>query len=406
MVTDRQGVGGVASRPEGVRAVRMKFSGRLLLRVTAVFVVLLLGLEFHLSLGGGGAGVGPATPATTQRGSGTVFSYTRRPAGPPQQSHGRSGPSSSASPLRRTSGSGGGLRASPKISMSHMYEGWSAAGVSASRGCSVFGPTLPPASVGPRCLRHPAGRLTSREVAAREAGGSRNPAVLWSYPGSGNSMLRLMLEQVSGRMTGSVYHKDEVMREVFVGEDFFGEEVLCVKSHEKVPDRARAVAEYPDVLLLVRHPFPTFWAEYARKTSTAANRHVAGVARASFDRAAWEVAAKDMARLWRAQVRGKLSPALHVERTIAVRFEDLADRVSGPATLQHVAGWLGVCNVTAEAAACAASQARHPLIKRVKQASDVRLTDALTPALMDALWTKVEATALRFGYTKYNWQAS
>ena len=193
------------------------------------------------------------------------------------------------------------------------------------------------------------------------------------------------------------------MREVFKGEEFFGSEVVAVKSHQKVPPRCEVVRGYPAQIVLIRHPFATIFAEYSRKVSTAPNRHIAGVPRDVFNKTHFEETALTMAREWHMQVKARLNPQKVIERTHVLMFEDLLDRAKQVTVLKETLDFLGVCNATVEVSRCAFAKSSHPLLHRKRTAADMTLTDALTPQLMEKLWTRVEGLAARLGYTRYNW---
>eukprot|EP00755_Sulcionema_specki_P030092 Sspe_Gene.93578::Locus_66178_Transcript_1_1_Confidence_1.000_Length_417::g.93578::m.93578 len=82
------------------------------------------------------------------------------------------------------------------------------------------------------------------------SGNASAPPLLWSFPGSGNSWLRLLVERATGVYTGSVYHKDQSMRAVFRGEDFCNSSVIAIKAHHKIPFRCRAAAKATRAVLL------------------------------------------------------------------------------------------------------------------------------------------------------------
>jgi len=57
-----------------------------------------------------------------------------------------------------------------------------------------------------------------------------DPPVLWSFPGSGNTWVRQMLEQATGLATGSVYN-DQSLRSLFRGEMHCAHDTLVNKAH-------------------------------------------------------------------------------------------------------------------------------------------------------------------------------
>eukprot|EP00756_Hemistasia_phaeocysticola_P056442 Hpha_TRINITY_DN32613_c0_g1::TRINITY_DN32613_c0_g1_i1::g.30394::m.30394 len=81
----------------------------------------------------------------------------------------------------------------------------------------------------PRPPREDCGEAPERRFLSELEQGTRGVSVapiLWSFPGSGNSWLRLLIEMGSGYYTGSVYHRDQEMRAVFGGEDFCDSSVV------------------------------------------------------------------------------------------------------------------------------------------------------------------------------------
>ena len=94
----------------------------------------------------------------------------------------------------------------------------------------------------------------------------RPPVALVSFPGSGNTWVRGLLEQVTGYCTGSVYCDQGLARTGFVGEGVQSGAVLVVKTHHTSPfhpahpERPR----YGGAVLLVRNLFDALKAEMNR----------------------------------------------------------------------------------------------------------------------------------------------
>ena len=55
---------------------------------------------------------------------------------------------------------------------------------------------------------------------------------LASFPGSGNTWVRYLLQQLTGVHTGSIYNDGDLSRHGFPGEHHQGGDVLVVKTHE------------------------------------------------------------------------------------------------------------------------------------------------------------------------------
>jgi hypothetical protein len=54
---------------------------------------------------------------------------------------------------------------------------------------------------------------------------------LASYPGSGNTWMRYLLQQATGIVTGSVYNATHLKKSCFPGEGIWNGSVLAVKTH-------------------------------------------------------------------------------------------------------------------------------------------------------------------------------
>jgi hypothetical protein len=92
------------------------------------------------------------------------------------------------------------------------------------------------------------------------------PTVLASFPGSGNTWARLLLEFSSGIYTGSVYDDIDLMR-LMPAEGLDSGAVIAVKAHLN-PEKYMEQTTARRALLLVRHPFDAIWAEYQRRVSS------------------------------------------------------------------------------------------------------------------------------------------
>ena len=103
---------------------------------------------------------------------------------------------------------------------------------------------------------------------------------LVSFPGSGNTWVRYLLQQMSGIMTGSVYDDGVLRNHGFPGEHVADDKVLVVKTHEWGPViRYIFVHFYPSLhhklsfrsrynasVLLIRDPLESILSEYNRRS--------------------------------------------------------------------------------------------------------------------------------------------
>ena len=110
------------------------------------------------------------------------------------------------------------------------------------------------------------------------AGVRRSPAISWckrlgfriasrtspvtalaSFPGSGNTWLRYLIQQASGLMTGSVYQDQTLLKNGFPGEGIQDGRVIVVKTHEL------RRSNYTKAILIIRDPYEAILAEFNRQ---------------------------------------------------------------------------------------------------------------------------------------------
>ncbi|ERL89847.1 WSCD family member GA21586 [Dendroctonus ponderosae] len=89
------------------------------------------------------------------------------------------------------------------------------------------------------------------------------PVALVSFPGSGNTWLRYLLQQATGYLTGSVYNDLGLSKNGFPAEGVVNRSVLVVKTHEYGSDTHR---QFDKALLLVRAPQQAIQAEFNRQS--------------------------------------------------------------------------------------------------------------------------------------------
>ncbi|XP_059608231.1 WSCD family member AAEL009094-like [Phlebotomus argentipes] len=90
------------------------------------------------------------------------------------------------------------------------------------------------------------------------------PVALASFPGSGNTWLRYLLQQVTGILTGSVYSDYDLMMTSFPAEGVHNSSVLVVKTHEHGP---LVWGQFRRAVLLVRDPQGAILAEFNRQNA-------------------------------------------------------------------------------------------------------------------------------------------
>jgi hypothetical protein len=103
----------------------------------------------------------------------------------------------------------------------------------------------------------------------------RYPLSLASYPGSGNTWVRGLLQKVTGLCTGAIYCDVELRQNGFPGENIHNG-VTLVKTHQVDPrwewieysKNEMTAPAYSGGVFILRNPFHAIVAEFQRKTHT------------------------------------------------------------------------------------------------------------------------------------------
>ena len=108
-------------------------------------------------------------------------------------------------------------------------------------------------------------------------GSHRYPVALASFPGSGNTWLRGLLELATNICTGSIYCDRDLRAGGFAGEGLYSSSTLVVKTHKgsifvKLRHHLRKELNVSSVVLLIRNPFNVLVAERNREVAKAMNR--------------------------------------------------------------------------------------------------------------------------------------
>ncbi|XP_048240954.1 WSC domain-containing protein 2-like [Haliotis rufescens] len=84
---------------------------------------------------------------------------------------------------------------------------------------------------------------------------------LASYPGSGNTWMRHLLQELTGIYTGAIYKNKKLMENGFPGEGRTDGTVVAIKTHASVS------TIYKRAILIIRNPYESFLAEFTRQHS-------------------------------------------------------------------------------------------------------------------------------------------
>jgi hypothetical protein len=185
----------------------------------------------------------------------------------------------------------------------------------------------------------------------------RLPPMLYTFPGSGNTWGRLLIEHATGVYTGSVYN-DQSLLEALPGEFTCNWQVSAVKVHPHTHTFADlysgrfhsdnnkctrgGVMKFERAILLIRNPFDSIWSEYQRRVTQS---HVEGILRKTFDWSRWQANAAHLSHkyneMWREHYKG-IEKRFTKENILYLRYEDLKNKATRVETLRSVAKFLRI----------------------------------------------------------------
>ena len=118
-------------------------------------------------------------------------------------------------------------------------------------------------------------RTTPKDGTCHFIDGSHRPSVaLVSYPGSGNTWVRGILEVATGICTGAIYCDASLRSQSFIGEGLQSGSVLVVKTHGSAAmwlgshlRRSKRKAYFGSAIFIVRNPLNALVAEWNRKVA-------------------------------------------------------------------------------------------------------------------------------------------
>ncbi|CAI8056765.1 WSC domain-containing protein 1 [Geodia barretti] len=171
---------------------------------------------------------------------------------------------------------------------------------------------------------------------------SRAPVALSSFPGSGNTWVRGLLQQVTGVCTGGIYCDTKLRVSGYPGESLRSGRTLVVKTHQVDPrwtgvvyppnttdsyfSKESDIPVYGSAILLVRNPFHALVSEWNRLMSinmSLRDHHINSMDSKFFGQnAEWEEFVFTNAVIWQETLVGWLVNN-HNHRVLVVRYEDL-----------------------------------------------------------------------------------
>jgi len=197
----------------------------------------------------------------------------------------------------------------------------------------------------------------------------RLPPMLYTFPGSGNTWIRLLIEYGTGIYSGSVYN-DNALMDALPAEFTCNWKVSVIKVHPTthafkdlknggfrsdggLKCTKGKVLTFKRAVLLIRNPFDSIWSEFQRRVSKS---HVGGIDTKAFDWSQWQAHAASLAsdykQMWTVQYTGIEHPSGYAkEDIIYIKYEDLKNETTRVQEMQKLADFLGIL-VTPEQLAC------------------------------------------------------
>eukprot|EP00049_Salpingoeca_infusionum_P019235 m.360986 g.360986 ORF g.360986 m.360986 type:complete len:379 (+) comp19264_c0_seq1:334-1470(+) len=260
------------------------------------------------------------------------------------------------------------------------------------------------------------------------------PPLLWSFPGSGNTFVRLLIEAATSIYTGSVY-TDESLANLLPGEADCEDRVIAIKLHPNIapfggpfsypqtflkarvdcPNNGRLPKpQFDSAVIVMRHPLNAIWAEYQRFASDGNHTHI--ISKQALSVKEFNKKALGWARRWVEGVKQfkqlmKASPT----KALLVKFEELTEVDTQYHTLARIVNFLeDAVRDCVEASHVSTTLRTEPVYQRVvcafesplvTQAKRSKPKGALTATEAFAyanslcmVWSLVAPAATEFGY--------
>ncbi|XP_073670819.1 sialate:O-sulfotransferase 2-like isoform X2 [Paramisgurnus dabryanus] len=145
---------------------------------------------------------------------------------------------------------------------------------------------------------------------------SKHQIALASFPGSGNTWTRHLIELGTGFYTGSYYFDKSLYIKGFIGEKdhWRSGRTICIKTHQ---NNKKIIKAFDSSILLIRNPYKALMAEFNRKYG---GGHIGFAAQARWRGKEWPKFVNKNAKWWVSHTQNWLKYGKNVH---VVHFEDL-----------------------------------------------------------------------------------
>ena len=258
------------------------------------------------------------------------------------------------------------------------------------------------------------------------------PPVLLSFPGSGNTWTRSLIEYATGYFSGSIDNNDVELQASFPGEIYCSRNNSIIKAHPVDlllnPDRQTlgfhvvsgirrkdslrlqrqkekcnngSIQSFTHVVFISRDPYPSIFSDYQRdatKSHVGAIGVTPGVTAIVTKR--WRFHAMQLSKVYEEKWYSLLKPVLETfgsDRVIAIKYEDLLNRQKRIATLDKIIRFMNY-TATRERLECAFTLAERPDVSHRKSKLSASEGYSCVHGLVCDVWTDVIGFSTHFGY--------
>lgn len=250
----------------------------------------------------------------------------------------------------------------------------------------------------------------------------RNQTLLLSFPGSGNSWLRLLIEVATGIYTGSIY-TDETLSALFPTEDRCGlrmsvikghpksfevcDNYLCIKQHPAHSNRkyylkclGGTIKNFKKFLFVARDPMKSIWSEFQLIVSGQHNESVTSSDRHMIRY--WQTHAKRALDAFANDYYSSVYPMLVAhspENFQWIKYENLVDKSTRLAELRKVPDYLQLhIPINPERVECAFELSDNIRIHRQSVFNGTSMVHDHLIAMACYAWERIGNYSRVFGY--------
>ena len=241
----------------------------------------------------------------------------------------------------------------------------------------------------------------------------RTPPLLYTFPGSGNTWCRLLIEYATGIYTGSLFH-DKTLIHVLPGEYTCSTGQSVIKAHPfttsyslrtgnyslgKNKCQKGGIARFDRSVLLIRDPYYSIWSEFERACSKS---HVGGILKKDFNENKWKEAAMHLSHqyqnMWAVQY-ADMEENFAKKDILYIEYDELKNKETRVETLRKVTQFLDIFMPNDAQLECAFALADNRDTHRiVDKSTTMSKEEAYTPSLVCEMWALFGVHAEKHGY--------